>query len=599
MSILTSTPGRVMRITCPCDLAATREATRTLYLFLSQLGVAEDELQAWELIAAEATNNAVEYATGEALKLPVEMIVEVSPTQVELRVLDHTPGFDLPETFELPDPMAEGGRGLFLMSTLSNSLDYLRSRTQNCLVIRKIRAIPQDLGDSGGNALEQATLESTLQSMTEELAASYESLSAIFRFTSELNKGGGGAEFTERWLNELRERGGADWFVLRLVEGAGTHLAVNCTSRPDLNLPVIKLGATDPNAAPAEARAALNHSDVWFDPASPIADSDPLTTIGSPLSGFVHPIYVGTELEGVLAVGRYTNAQAFTAGQVNIIHTISDFLGIQLRNSRIQEDYLRGRLVTRELEIAATIQRSLLPVRLPEPPGYGLAGFSKSASKVGGDFFDVLQVGEEGLLCVIADVMGKGVPAAMFAAIFRSHVRSRPDLAQRPGTFLEWLNTVLFEDLDRVEMFITAQLAFLDLKTHRLAVSSAGHCPLLITNPGTGIREISMESFPLGIDPMGNYGEHSEILQPGSQAIMLTDGLIETRSVEGTLLGLEAVRACLEARLPLMGSAQSTCDALVTLASNFQGAAPASDDLTLLVACDCSLQNSNRVKTLR
>lgn len=587
MSILTSTPGRVMRITCPCDLAAAREATRTMHLFLSQLGVSEDELQAWELIAAEAANNAVEYASGEALKLPVELIVEVTPTQVELRVLDHTPGFEMPETIELPDPMSEGGRGLFLMSTLSNSLEYLRGQGRNCLVVRKIRAIPQDVGESNGNALEQATLESTLQSMTEELAASYESLSAIFRFTSELNKGGG-AGFTERWLNELRERGGADWFILRLGTTGGAQLAVNCTSRPDLPFSNIKLAGADPNTGPAEARAALNHSDVWFDPSSPLSPEDPLAIVGTPLSGFVHPIYVGSELEGVLAVGRYTNAQAFTAGQVNIIHTIADFLGIQLRNSRIQEDYLRGRLVTRELEIAATIQRSLLPVRLPEPPGFRLAGFSKSASKVGGDFYEVLAMGEEGFLCVIADVMGKGVPAAMFAAIFRSHVRSRPDLASHPGQFLEWLNNVLYEDLDRVEMFITAQLAYLDLKTRRLSVSSAGHCPLLLAGPTGGVREVSMESFPLGIDPTGTYGEHSEVLAPGTQAIMLTDGLIETRDVEGGLLGLEVVKECIADHARFSGNAQDTCDALVQIASEFQGAAPASDDLTLLILGDQS-----------
>jgi serine phosphatase RsbU (regulator of sigma subunit)/anti-sigma regulatory factor (Ser/Thr protein kinase) len=575
-----------MRIECPCDLAATREATRSIHLFLSQLGVPEDELVAWELIAAEAGNNAVEYAAGDALKQPVELAIEVTPTLIELRVFDHTPGFDLPEVIELPDPMSEGGRGLFLMSTLSNSLEYLRGRKQNCLIIRKVRAVPKDVGETQSNALEVATLESTLQCMTEELAASYESLSAIFRFTSELNRGGGGAEFTERWLNELRERGGADWFVLRLTGGSNSSISVNCTSRPDLSLPVLKLNAPEGSPLPAEAQAAVNRYDVWFGLESPLAENDPLCLIGSPLSGFVHPIFVGSELEGVLAVGRYTNTQAFNAGQVNIIHTISDFLGIQLRNARIQEDYLRGRLVTRELEIAATIQRSLLPVQLPEPPGFCLAGHSQSASKVGGDFYDVLPVGEHGLLCIIADVMGKGVPAAMFAAIFRSHVRSRPDLAHRPGLFLEWLNAVLFQDLDRVEMFITAQLAFLDLRTRRLSVSSAGHCPLIIGAPGSDIREISMESFPLGIDAEGTYGEHSEILASGSLAIMLTDGLIEARNIEGNLLGLETVLKSIQSSIHQHDDARQTCTALVSLAASFQGTAPASDDLTLLIVGD-------------
>lgn len=585
MLTLTSTPGRLLRITCPCDLAAMRDATRCIRLFLSQLGVDDEEVQAWELMAAEAGNNAVEYATGDALTKPVELIAEVTPTQVELRILDHTAGFTLPETFELPDPMSESGRGLFLMATLSNSLEYLRGKDQNCLILRKQRATPKAVGNSTTHETDNAALESTLESMTEELAASYESLSAIFRFTSELNQTGGGAEFTARWLNELKERGGADWFVLRLVGGSGAILEVNCTSRPDLHLPTIPLGATADNdpRTPAEAKAAVSRHDVWFDPTNPLAPGDPLSAIGSPLSGFIHPIYVGADLEGVIAVGRYTGAQPFNAGEVNIIHTISDFLGIQLRNSRMQDAYLRGQLANRELEIAANIQRSLLPVRLPEPAGFRLAGHSQSASKVGGDFFDVLAVGDTGILCVIADVMGKGVPAAMFAAIFRSHVHARLDLAPRPGQFLEWLNQVLYPDLDRVEMFVTAQLVYLDLKGRRIAVASAGHCPLLIGAPGRPVREVALESFPLGIEAQGRYGEHSETLAPGARVVLLTDGLIEARNSGGDLMGMDSTKACLADSIAAGHTAAATRDALVALASTFQGAAPASDDLTLLV----------------
>ena len=85
-------------------------------------------------------------------------------------------------------------------------------------------------------------------------------------------------------------------------------------------------------------------------------------------------------------------------------------------NSRYTDELVRSRLVSRELEIAKTIQRSLLPKTIPRISGYGLAGFCESAHQVGGDFYDVIKINDDALLLIIADVMGKGIPAAMAGA---------------------------------------------------------------------------------------------------------------------------------------------------------------------------------------
>ena len=416
MSTVTTTPGRSLSLAIPCDLAAVREAARQLRSFLEQQGLNGPDLDAWELITSEAGNNAVEHTPPAALDRPIELALRVTPSDAELVVVDHTPGFDLPDNPQLPD--------------------------------------------------------------------------------------------------------------------------------------------------------------------------DPLHLFGNPASGLAHPLYVNTELVGVVSVGRFTRQHPFTAGQVNIIHTFADFLGIQLRNARIQEEHLRTRLVTRELEIAATIQRSLLPVRLPEPDGFRLAGFCESASKVGGDYFDAVQVPNAGLLLVIADVMGKGVPAAMFAAIFRSHVHARPDLAIRPGEFLTWLNRALYPDLDRVEMFVTAQVVFLDQTTRTLRIASAGHCPLLVRDAIGEISEINADGPPLGIDADLEFGEHSLSVEAGMRFLMYTDGLIEARNPAGDLLGLDRLKSWFGSRDLDFASVAQIESGLVHLARDFQGSAPAADDLTFVVMAD-------------
>jgi anti-sigma regulatory factor (Ser/Thr protein kinase) len=363
VSTLTSTVGRSLRLTSPCDLAAVREAGRMVRAFLEQQSLSQPELDAWELVLAEAGNNAVEHTTPDAMAKPIEFAVEVSVTQVEVRVTDHTPGFDLPDNPQLPDAFSESGRGLFLIRELTDKVRYLRARSGNCLLMQRARAAAGK--NEEVNSVAAAEIESTLQLMTEELAASYESLAAIFRFTAEMNRASVGRDFAERWLRELLSITGADWFALRLLSRDQKRLELDIASRPDLALDPLPLNSKGATAGDVGEVAAVNgRQDVWFDAQSPLREADPLSKFGSSLSGVIHPIFVNGDLVGVLGVGRYAREQTFNAGQVNIIHTFADFLGIQIRNNRIQESYLESRLLRRELEIAATIQKSLLPERL-------------------------------------------------------------------------------------------------------------------------------------------------------------------------------------------------------------------------------------------
>jgi serine phosphatase RsbU (regulator of sigma subunit) len=203
---------------------------------------------------------------------------------------------------------------------------------------------------------------------------------------------------------------------------------------------------------------------------------------------------------------------------------------------------------------------------------------------VGGDFYDVLKLSEHRLLLSIADVMGKGLPAAMFAAILRGVLRAAPEWTHQPEKLLERANRMLFEELSGVDMFITAQLIFVDVAEERLAVASAGHCPLLLGTGGEApIRTIAPEGLPLGILPDATYAAHTERLPRHSRVLLYTDGLTEARNSRGEFFGQERLINWFRKTLRTSRSADQLKEELAMELTEFQSQTPPADDQTFLI----------------
>jgi serine phosphatase RsbU (regulator of sigma subunit)/anti-sigma regulatory factor (Ser/Thr protein kinase) len=586
---LIETPNQLVRqfaLEIPCELSAIRDACQRSRVALAGDGLAEDELGHWELMLAEAGNNAVRYAPAGQRHRTVRFEFSVGEEWVEARVVDHTAGFDLPETVELPPPDSENGRGLYLIKALSDESVYFRGRGENHLVLKKRRLTPGTGPAAGTEMLRRkfAEAETTLDLMTEELASAYESLATIFRFSAELADQPKPEEFARKWLGEVGKIAAADWFVLRLTDEGRALKLVACS--PELGFPATLLpeppGQT---GGSVEMRAANFRMDVWFDATHPVADNDPLFKLAWQGGGFSHPIVINERMLGVLTMGRYRADEVFQAGQVSIIQTFADFLGIQIRNTQFQQQQLQIRLTARELEIAAEIQRSLLPKQLPEIPGFKLVGHYLSAHQVGGDFYDAFVTQQGGWLLAIADVMGKGVPAAMFAAIFRSQLRAGAERAATPGALLTWLNRSLHDDLDQVEMFITAQLVYLNSDRRSFQMASAGHPPLLLAAGDGRVQAVEDSGLPLGIMPDTIYTERTVALPPGANLLLFTDGLTEARGREGKLLWIGPLEKCLAQAAKSGSPVEATKSALIALvAAHQEGVSPGDDQTFLLLA---------------
>lgn len=184
-----------LRVEVACEFSTVRAAIAQVRDWLAEKGLPEAELGAWDLALVEAANNAVKYASADARKLPVVIEVSAGERDVEVRVTDHTSGFEWPAEIKLPDADAESGRGLYLMKSLTDEIFYLRHPCQNIMVLRRTH-VPLSTQNPLNSQLRQRLVEAetALTDMTSELATNYESLVAVFRYRSELG--------ALRWLKE-------------------------------------------------------------------------------------------------------------------------------------------------------------------------------------------------------------------------------------------------------------------------------------------------------------------------------------------------------------------------------------------------------------
>ena len=574
-----------LRVESACELAAVRAAVAQVSGWLAEKNFSEAELGAWELALVEAANNAVKYADAAARARPVIIEISAGERDVEVRVTDHTAGFDWPPEIKLPDENAERGRGLYLMKSLTEEIFYLRHPDQNVLVLRRARpAATEMFPDSAQLQQKLADAETALTDMTSELSSSYESLVALFRYSSELGTQTNLQEFSQRLLHDLVPLAEADGAVLRLVSADGKKLETqfvlpekNSTALPPLTL-------LDDYLKSVETRAARQRQDIWFSPEEPLDKNDPLRSAMPVGNGVCHAFYVADQFVGTATIGRLAADKPFTAAQVNLLHTFVDFLAIQIVNAKLLDERTATRVTRRELEIAADIQRSLLPAQLPACAPFALAASCTSALQVGGDFYDAIPAPAGTALLIIADVMGKGVPAALFAAVLRTTIRSMPQLFSQPGELLTAANKILSPDLSRVDMFITAAAVFVNPRGGEIIVASAGHCPLMLAGGGKSWSGDPKNSgLPLGIEEKTFYPQTAYALPPGGAALLYTDGLTETRNGDGEMLGDKNLLVLLAEAATQFPDAERAKNLLLARLAAYRGSAPLTDDETFFL----------------
>ncbi|WP_298459137.1 PP2C family protein-serine/threonine phosphatase [uncultured Cellulomonas sp.] len=224
-----------------------------------------------------------------------------------------------------------------------------------------------------------------------------------------------------------------------------------------------------------------------------------------------------------------------------------------------------------QLAQAAQVQRELLPQSAPRVPGYDLAGACLPSFSVGGDFYDWYAV-DGGLVLTVADVMGKGIGAAILTATVRAVLRGLGDETS-PATLLQRASAALGHDLDSTETFVTAVHARLDAATGDVRYADAGHGLTLVVRPDGGYTRAAGEGLPLGVLAGDTWSEGLVHLDPGDTLVAFSDGLFDL--LGGGLQALDQVAAVVTAA----ADAQGVLDRVASLARD---EAPL-DDLTVVV----------------
>ena len=238
------------------------------------------------------------------------------------------------------------------------------------------------------------------------------------------------------------------------------------------------------------------------------------------------------------------------------------------------------RELERELQVAADIQMSILPNVLPVHEAFDFGGRILPARQVGGDFYDVFNLGNNKFGVLIGDVADKGVPAALFMALTRTLVRAAVFENHSPAEAMKRVNDLLIPDT-RQGMFVTAVYAVLDLQTGELTYVNAGHNPPLWVKVNGSIEKLTRTAIALGVVTGESVAQQTIQLEAGDSLLLYTDGLTESFNNEGAFYGEERLMEALLANQCV--SANELMDVVEKSLLDFVRDVPPADDLTMLV----------------
>jgi hypothetical protein len=256
------------------------------------------------------------------------------------------------------------------------------------------------------------------------------------------------------------------------------------------------------------------------------------------------------------------------------------FIGISMAFHFYQHAIARARS-EEELNLARRIQRSFLMSNFPERPGLEIHALNVSSKEVSGDFYDVVPVGESGFLLCIADVSGKGVPAALLGSMLQASLRTQAPAAQQVGTIVTAINRLVC-DISPAGQFATLFLAHVDESTMRLSYVNAGHNPpALIRADGTRAL-LDRGGTVVGVSEAIPFEQATVQLVPGDRVVFYTDGLSEGMNARHEMYGDERAIE-FAAALPATQNPRQQIDAMLGDLTRFLGGVEPQDDITLMV----------------
>ncbi len=297
------------------------------------------------------------------------------------------------------------------------------------------------------------------------------------------------------------------------------------------------------------------------------------------LSELAVPIVSEAGVIGCLNVESDREA-AFTAEDAELLQFFASAASLTIEKALLHRQVLEKQRIEDQLSVAREVQFGLLPGAPPRLAGYDVAALNLPTHAIGGDYYDYVPLGENRIGVVVADVSGKGIPAALIMATFRAALRTEMKRETDLRAVAARLNEVVLEFRDAAR-FVTAVCCVLDTASGELRYVNCGHNPPLLLR-GTGAsRTLRLGGFALGLRAAESFEAGSETLAPGDTLVLYTDGAVEPANAANVEFGIERLEAAVRASAGRPAS--EALRGVVDATRAFSGRDGYDDDFTLVV----------------
>jgi phosphoserine phosphatase RsbU/P len=314
-------------------------------------------------------------------------------------------------------------------------------------------------------------------------------------------------------------------------------------------------------------------------PESPLPDNGDEEWLKT--GGFIaSPLIVRDRIIGAVSVVK-SGEGVFSERDFDRCKLLANFGSISVANSFSFLEAAERSDIQREADIAAGMQKTLIPERFPEVVGLSLGSYSSSARGVCSDYFDVIQTKADKAIVVLGDAAGKGVAAGVVLVMLRSILHLITASTKDAATLLQWVNRGITGKVDS-DHFATLVLAAADAGTGMVEIANAGHQPPIICRVSDGSLEtVEANSVPIGVERRTAYASTNVSLSNGDLLVLYTDGIVETMNAQGKQYGRKNLGLLLQRSRGL--EPQAIADAVRDDIEAFAGGALPRDDRTLLV----------------
>jgi serine phosphatase RsbU (regulator of sigma subunit) len=297
------------------------------------------------------------------------------------------------------------------------------------------------------------------------------------------------------------------------------------------------------------------------------------------LSEIAVPIVVHQRTIGALnlesdTIGTYSDADR------DVLRFFSDAAAISIEKAMLHRQVLDRQYIKGQLQIAHDVQTRLLPLEDPALHGYDVAGLSVPTFDIGGDYYDYISLPDDRLGLVVADVAGKGIPAALIMATFRALLRTSVRRVPALPDAVREVNELLAESIG-LPAFVTAVYGVLDPASGRFAYANCGHNPPLLLRAAGTVELLSSSGPCLGVFGGMKYEARETVIGPDDALVLYTDGVVELEREDGVEFGTDRLAAAVRDARDLASA--EVIGTVLAATRDFTGAATFQDDVTLVV----------------